>query len=152
MSNECLNIVTLTHYDPDYITEIESAVKAGDGLLQTLYCNIDDIDEAWGTKAEARDVAIWDLARNEIMLGFNTQWSPPIGVYEHLVRLGWTVKAMFCEYCSPFCGTYTNDDGYQEYTWNTISDAKMMVPRDLLEEFEIIEYMEQEEEEIEDED
>lgn len=63
----------------------------------------------WGTKW---DILSHDLTRTdeELTAVFDSAWSPPIGVYEKLVKDGYNVKAWFIEPGVGFGGIYTNGD------------------------------------------
>lgn len=69
----------------------------------------------WGTK--------WDFGRgkdddkiepsdaNTVRdLNFQTAWSPPIEFFDHLCRLGYRVRVLYCEPGCGFCGIYENGD------------------------------------------
>lgn len=63
----------------------------------------------WGTKWE---VTVDDpvLEDGELTASFSSAWSPPIGVYEELTKLGFDVDAKFYESGEGFAGTYTSED------------------------------------------
>jgi hypothetical protein len=76
----------------------------------------------WGTK--------WDIGSdngevrglnptivdNEATMSFDSAWSPPIGLYEELDRLGFMVDATYFEPGMCFCGIWHDgDDLYTEY-------------------------------------
>ena len=68
----------------------------------------------WGTK--------WDFGydkdngleptrvENEVSVSFDTAWSPPIGLYERLKVLGYTVKAYYFEPGMCFAGEWTDGE------------------------------------------
>jgi hypothetical protein len=50
------------------------------------------------------------------MLGFESAWSPPIGAYEKLTDLGFTIRAMYYEPGMAFAGIWEDgQDDYYEY-------------------------------------
>jgi hypothetical protein len=71
----------------------------------------------WGTK--------WDVGADGnpaqdipggLMLGFESAWSPPIGAYEKLTDLGFTIRAMYYEPGMAFAGIWEDgQDDYYEY-------------------------------------
>ena len=71
----------------------------------------------WGTK--------WDVGADGnpaqdipggLMLGFESAWSPPIGAYEKLVDLGFSIRAMYYEPGMAFAGIWEDgQDDYYEY-------------------------------------
>ncbi len=70
----------------------------------------------WGTKW---DVDPYDpeeviVDGNSIHFGFDSAWSPPVGVYEAMTEQGFTVDGMYYEPGMAYCGRYF--DGYDNYT------------------------------------
>jgi hypothetical protein len=71
----------------------------------------------WGTK--------WDVGADGnpaqdipggLMLGFESAWSPPIGAYEKLTEMGFTIRAMYYEPGMAFAGIWEDgQDDYYEY-------------------------------------
>ena len=68
----------------------------------------------WGTK--------WDVGADGnpaqdipggLMLGFESAWSPPIGAYEKLVEMGFSIRAMYYEPGMAFAGIW--EDGIDDY-------------------------------------
>ncbi len=70
----------------------------------------------WGTK--------WDFGGDgytaevsedgkHMSIGFDSAWSPPMGIYEELVEQGYNVDAMYYEPGMAFCGRFV--DGYDNY-------------------------------------
>jgi len=106
----------------------------------------------WGTKW---DVDAYDTVEpaDSITFGFDSAWSPPIGVYEALVEQGFEVRAYYYEPGMAFAGIWEDgqDDCYDigGYTSETVKEA---IPEDLDEMFGISECIaEYEEEENENE-
>ena len=71
----------------------------------------------WGTKWDVNpydpeDVVVDDS--NTIYFGFDSAWSPPIGIYEALMEQGFTVQAQYYEPGMAFVGEWDNgcDDCY----------------------------------------
>ena len=69
----------------------------------------------WGTKWEASlyDSSAVTVENNTIQVGFDTAWSPPIGIYEALMEQGFTVQAQYYEPGMGFVGEW--NDGCDDY-------------------------------------
>jgi hypothetical protein len=100
----------------------------------------------WGTK--------WDIGSddgevrglnptivdNEATMGFDSAWSPPIGLYEELDRLGFMVDATYFEPGMGYCGIWHDgDDLYTEY-----GSDKGLIPVRVWEDFGLEEFFEEE--------
>ena len=80
----------------------------------------------WGTK--------WDISSddgeptkqdlNSITISFSTAWSPPVGFYDKMTKLGFDVVAFYLEEGMGFVGKYTNEDGDEEYTFDGREDLE----------------------------
>jgi hypothetical protein len=94
-----------------------------------------DIGYDEGTEMEGRHgqkVEDWD---NEVSCTFDSAWSPPVGLYDKLVDLGYNVRATYFEPGCAFCGIY--EDGFD----NTISYADLDdIPDEIREEYNVEEY------------
>ena len=71
----------------------------------------------WGTKWDvggSREQYAWIDSHN-VKFNFQSAWCPPLGFYEHLESLGFTVSAYYFEGGCAFCGMYSdgNDDYYE---------------------------------------
>lgn len=66
--------------------------------------------ENWGTKWEANDVVVVSRDEECIKLSFASAWSPPIALYEYLVKNGWDVEAYYFEGGCNFCGQFVNGE------------------------------------------
>lgn len=72
----------------------------------------------WGTK--------WDVIADGnpaqdipggLMLGFESAWSPPIGAYEKLAEMGFSIRAMYDEPGMAFAGRWEEgNDDYYDYS------------------------------------
>jgi hypothetical protein len=95
----------------------------------------------WGTK--------WDIGSdngevhglnptivdNEATMSFDSAWSPPIGLYERLHNLGFSVEATYFEPGMGFCGIWHDgDDLYTEYS------DKGMIPVRIWEDYNLEEF------------
>ena len=101
----------------------------------------------WGTKWDT-GVNIIDQSDTEIVLSFDTAWSPPIAFYMELEQMGYEVEAYYYEPGMAFAG-YFNDgnDNYYDYGGLSSDDVKEMLPEELDEMFCISESMAEWEEE-----
>ena len=108
----------------------------------------------WGTK--------WDISTNgdtvDVVEGantvdvyFNTAWSPPLGWYEHMEELGFSITAYYYEMGMSFCGVYEEGaDDYIEIEGDSAWVEKH-IPAGINEAFNISENMAQWEAEAEEE-
>jgi hypothetical protein len=64
----------------------------------------------WGTKWDVGEDGASDIHPDGTMLNtyFDSAWSPPIGAYEKLEQLGFTVDAYYYEGGMAFAGTYSD--------------------------------------------
>ena len=64
----------------------------------------------WGTKWDVGEDGATDIHPDGTMLNtyFDSAWSPPIGAYEKLEQLGFTVDAYYYEGGMAFAGTYSD--------------------------------------------
>jgi len=105
--------------------------------------------ENWGTK--------WDIGSdnnevhglnptivdNEASMTFDSAWSPPIGLYEKLHELGFSVEATYFEPGMAFCGLWQDgEDDYTEY------HSKDMIPKRIWEDYNLDEFFADEEETV----
>jgi len=71
----------------------------------------------WGTKWDACDLDLvsegYTSKYAELIVTFDTAWSPPTEFYNQLVEQGFDVDAMYNEFGMAFCGHYT--DGAEHY-------------------------------------
>lgn len=99
----------------------------------------------WGTKwdigCKASDSAYGTeptRVGNELSMCFDTAWSPPIGFYERLRELGFTVQASYFEPGMVFAGTwYDGEDNYYEGDLNDF-------PKDLVDLYQMKEHYSEE--------
>ena len=135
MPNWCNNTLTLTHKDPAMITRAKDALDRGEFLSE--FCpmprelgdaiangqpNAEMIEKygysswydycvnEWGTKWDVGEDGATDIHPDGTMLNtyFDSAWSPPIGAYEKLEQLGFTVDAYYYEGGMAFAGTYSD--------------------------------------------
>ena len=146
MPNWCLNKLTISHEDRSKVMEFVCAYKEGKACEHYLPRPADkDWYEwniaNWGTK--------WDIGSdngevhglnptivdNEATMSFDSAWSPPIGLYERLHNLGFSVEATYFEPGMGFCGIWHDgDDLYTEYS------DKGMIPVRIWEDYNLEEF------------
>jgi hypothetical protein len=100
----------------------------------------------WGTKWDVGgDSAYSDPVelkegQNDVTLGFDSAWSPPVGVYEAMVEQGFSVRAYYYEPGMAFAGVWWDgDDNYFEYGGLNSEQIKEELPSELDECFGISE-------------
>ena len=158
MPNWCLNNLTISHTDRSKLMEFVHAYKEGkvcdhylpvprtqDGelIIDQTHADYwyDWCVNNWGTK--------WDIGSdngevhglnptivdNEATMSFDSAWSPPLGLYEKLVELGFSVEATYFEPGIGFCGLWQDgEDDYTEYSSND------MIPKRIWEDYNLDEF------------
>lgn len=115
----------------------EAAVKATGYESWYDFCT-----SRWGTKwdVEAYDTDVTIQDDNSFSVGFDSAWSPPIGVYDQLIDDGFEVDAMYWESGMAFCGRYNNHgDDHYDIGGMTAEDVERDVDPDINEMFSISE-------------
>jgi len=136
-------------------TELER--KSAENVEKYGYANWYDFQVAnWGTKwdVDPYEPVEYDDAHdgNTIHFGFDSAWSPPVGVYEALVEQGFTVKAFYWEPGMCFAGKWADgNDDYYELSNMTSKEVAEEIDPELDEVMGISECMASYEEENEDE-
>jgi len=149
MPNWCANKLTVEHDDLVMLDRFVRAYNAGT-VCNEFIPKPKDIGDGWfdwcvnnwgtkwdvgadvGTEREERHGLRATVVGNQANCSFDSAWSPPIGLYEKLVELGYNVKASYWEPGMAFCGIYDNGfDNYVEYT------SKDMIPVALWNEFDM---------------
>lgn len=146
MPNWCMNQLKIEHDDPAMIERFTKAFGKGrtcneflpkpEGLGDGWW---DFCVSNWGTK--------WDFggeaARQEpsgptkFHCSFETAWSPPIGLYRELERLGYRLDATYFEPSMCFCGEFKDgQDNFVEYR------SKDMIPRRIWKDYDCEEMFE----------
>lgn len=152
---EDLNIVAGRVGAEDNPEQIELERKSAENVTKYGYANWYDYQVAkWGTKwdvdsYEAENTKVVDGA---LQFGFDSAWSPPLGVYEALEEQGFSVKAYYYEPGMAFCGRWEEGfDDYYEIGGMNSEQVKEELPEDLDEMMGISESMAEYEEENEEE-
>ena len=127
-----MNKLTVSHANPDMVDRFENAYNLGKTCNEFLPLpegedwyswQINNWGTKWdigadiGTEKEERYGLKATRVDNEVCCSFDSAWSPPLGLYEKLVELGYDVKATYWEPGMAFCGIWDNgDDNYIEYS------------------------------------
>lgn len=147
-----LQIVAGRVSDPDEQAKLEAQEKANRERYghATWY---DFCVSEWGTKWDVGDsqgVNSW--TDTDLVLYFDSAWSPPIAAYERLVDLDFQVYATYYEPGSAFAGIFENGhDDFYDLSGMDSGDVQQQVPQELDEAFGISESMAEYEAENEDE-
>jgi hypothetical protein len=127
MPNWCSNNLTLEHDDPTMIERFINAYNHGHACQEFIPVP-EDIGDGWYNFCVNNWGTKWDIGGdshglkatrvgNQVSCTFDSAWSPPIGLYEKLVELGYNLRATYWEPGMAFCGIWNNGiDNYVEYT------------------------------------
>jgi hypothetical protein len=180
MPNWCGNTLTLTHSDPEMIVRAKAAFAEGrlldefipvpaglkdttspsrDGSAEELRAQYGYSDwydycvNEWGTKWDIGDgngIQTWD--DHELVVYFDSAWSPPIAAYEKLQDLGFTVYATYYEPGCAFAGIYDEcGDACYDLSGMNSEEVRNDIPEELDDAFGISDSMAEYEAENEDE-
>jgi hypothetical protein len=107
----------------------------------------------WGTKwdvGDAQGIQTWD--DHELVVYFDSAWSPPVAAYEKLLDLGFKIYATYYESGSAFAGIWEDgNDDYYDLSGLDSTDVQQQLPPELDDAFCISESMAEYEAENEDE-
>ena len=163
MPNWCSNNLTIEHEDRAKVMEFVYAYKEGKACDHYLPVPKDEngkliSDEFsphywyrwcvnnWGTK--------WDIGSdnnelhglnptvvgNEATMTFDSAWAPPLGLYEKLHQLGFSLDATYFEPGMGYCGIWHDgDDLYTEY-----GSDKGLIPVQVWEDHNLSDFFEEE--------
>lgn len=181
MPNWCGNTLTLTHADPEMIARAKEAFAEGrflsefipvpQALSDTTSPNRDATSaeelkqqygytdwysfcvNEWGTKWDIGDgQGIQTFDDHELIVYFDSAWSPPVAAYEKLMDLGFGVYATYYEPGCAFAGVFEDGmDDYYDLSNMDSGDVQQQLPQELDEAFGISESMAEYEAEQEDE-
>jgi hypothetical protein len=142
---EDLNIVAGRVGDDTNPEQIELERKTAENLEKYGYSTwYDFCVNEWGTKW---DIDPYDpeeviVDGNSIHFGFDSAWSPPVGVYAKLTDMGFTVDAMYYEPGMAYCGRwYDGNDEYWDIGGMSANDVADAIDSDVDEQFGISETM-----------
>jgi hypothetical protein len=138
--------------DADEQARLEAQTKAN--LEKYGYGNwYDYCVNEWGTKwdvGNGNGIQHWD--DHELIVYFDSAWSPPIAAYEKLLDLGFTVYATYYEPGCAFAGIFEDGlDDYYDLSGMDSGDVQQQLPSELDDTFGISETMAEYENENEDE-
>ena len=175
MPNWCYNTLILNHEDAAMIKRAEDAFARGEfcqefapipaELKNSTAPNRTNGDELlekygytdwysyavneWGTKWDfGQPDGINDVTEDELVVYFDSAWSPPLQLMAKLEKLGFTADLMYYEPGMGFCGHYTTEDGDDCYETAkmTADQADAELPEDLNEAFGIADAIREREE------
>jgi hypothetical protein len=140
-----MNTIYMKHSDKTILDRAEDSLKRDEFMSEFLPTpNIEDWYEwrvdHWGTKWEVEASVI---ERTEFMIKsvYDSAWAPPIMFYNHLCRIGFSVRALYYEPGLNFCGIFDNgEDVYYDIMGMNCGEIKEMIPEELEKEFDILEY------------
>lgn len=171
MPNWCQNTLVLRHEDAAMITRAKDAFARGEFCQEFVPCpqelhefdapNRDEKAAAalrekfgysdwysfqvneWGTKWDFGDGdGINSFTDTELVVYFDSAWSPPVALMEKLEEEGFTVDLMYNEPGMAFCGRYADgNDDYYEYSGMDSAEVAANIPSELDEAFCISENM-----------
>jgi hypothetical protein len=169
MPNWCGNTLTLTHEDPAMITRAVEAFAEGrllaefipipTALRNTTSPNRDNAEELraqcgysdwydfctneWGTKWDVGDgQGIQSHDPCELIVYFDSAWSPPIQAYDSLVNQGFSVYATYYEPGCGFAGIYDDmGDNCYDLSCMSADEAHDTLPPELDDAFGISDSM-----------
>ena len=156
MPNHTDNRVILSHADSQKIDDIYNVMNTDDAsLLQHIIpMNESLLDggdwyewrlDNWGTKWDIYETHCNRIDANTLSMTFYTAWSPPIPVFDKLVDMGFEVNARYLDEGWMYIGEYDNGED-----WTTDNVEGVVDTRPELDyEFDISEYLEENEKEIE---
>lgn len=145
MPNWCMNRLSIEHSDENKIVEFCKAFESEsvcEYYLPTPKNDNGELCEDWWNYRVANWGTKWDIGgsieriKNVAYCRFDSAWSPPIGLYEHLHSLGFKVSASYFEPGMMFGGYW--EDGSDDYYEGDFPDS-------LVEEYDILDWFEQEE-------
>ena len=145
-----MNNLTVEHDDPAMVDRFETAYNAGNTCNEFIPVP-EVIGEGWYDFCVSNWGTKWDFGGagnrgldatrvgNQVSCTFDSAWAPPVGLYEKLVELGYSVEATYFEPGMAFCGIWDNgDDLYTEYS------DKDMIPVRIWEDYNLDEFFEDE--------
>lgn len=149
---EDLKIVAGSVSDPEEQAKLEAQTKAnkeryGYDNWYDFCCN------EWGTKWDVGDSqGINSWTDTDLVVYFDSAWSPPTQAYDSLVNQGFTVYATYYEPGCAFAGIYEDGiDDYYDLSGMDSGDVQQQLPQELDDAFGISESMAEYEAENEDE-
>jgi hypothetical protein len=162
MPNWCYNKVKVT-FEPENEQTLRDAIeKEGEEFFNLLVPRPEEKEEdwyewnisSWGTKWDAKPYDVeWE--DGAVRFNLDTAWGPPLGFYDALCSMGYSVEAYYLEEGMAFVGYW--EDGYDDaynYGDMTADEMEEELPQWVEVEWNLISQQrdrEDEEEEFEDE-
>lgn len=175
MPNWCDNSVAIRHKDPAKLAALADAINAGNFCKSVLPIpealegtsapnreNSEALIEAtgyadwydycvneWGTKWDVEPYEKAEVFEGTLSFGFDSAWSPPVGIYQALYEQGFHVEAYYYEPGMCYVGRWIDgEDEYFEYSdYDTPEDVREHIGEELDDMFCISEGLEQDEDE-----
>jgi hypothetical protein len=150
MPNWCDNSMRVSHSDKSKVDALEAVLQSDDkGVFQHLLPMPESEQDNWydwninnwGTKWEC-SIIDWERCDdNSIWISFESAWSPPIALYEHIYHeLDWQVEGLYHEGGCAFCGIWKDgDDDFYEYNFDELETLEAL-PGDLQDFTGLIDY------------
>lgn len=139
---ELSDTVAGSHGDKD--AQARLVAQTEDNIKKYGYGNwYDFCVNEWGTKWDIGcDAGIQTFDDHELIVYFDSAWSPPIAAYEKLLDMGFTVYATYYESGSAFAGIFEDgSDDYYDLSGMDSGDVQQQLPQELDEAFGISESM-----------
>lgn len=106
----------------------------------------------WGTKWDLCEPNITRINDNTVMISCSTAWNPPIAAFETMTARGYNVRCLYCGEGPEYAGIWENGNDQFFNTTNGSRAAAQILPKELDDEFDIvntlIEYESEEDEEL----
>lgn len=126
--------------NPEQIALAEAEQRNRDKYGYTTW--YDFCIDNWGTKWDVGDEDSINTTDDGLMVAFfDSAWSPPVRVYEHLVELGFEVTAQYYEPGMCFVGEWINGNDACYEIPGTSDEVAESIPAHLDEMFAISEWM-----------
>jgi|SRR5210317_676970 len=150
MPNNTDNRVILSHDDSQMIDKIYNIMNTEDTKLCQAIVPMDEklLDggdwyewrlDNWGTKWDIYESSCDRIDANTLQLLFYTAWSPPTGIFDKLVDMGYDVHARYLDEGWMYIGMYDNGETID---FNNVEDVISECP-ELDEEFDIRDMIEE---------
>jgi hypothetical protein len=103
----------------------------------------------WGTKWDiGTDDDMYsqddiDVSSGELVLSFDSAWSPPVQGLANMEKHGFEVELLYNEPGMAFCGRYATGDGDRVYEYGRLNaaQAREVIPHKVNDEFDIIQQL-----------
>ena len=143
MPNWCLNRVNVFHRDAQKVADLKAAIAKTEFCVYFLPLNngkwsIDAACATWGTKLDIGEAVVAPQDHpNYLSFSFQSAWSPPHLVYEHMIQNGWELTAQFFEPAMGFIGKYRDKNSTMISNYYEFDKP---IPKELGDVFDLKEY------------